>query len=795
MSVATIELSIPAMHCAGCAAKVTRALEATPGASDVSVSAISQSARLNVKGDPHTVLQALQEVGYPPELTELQFHVPSMSCGSCVARVEKAVAEAPEVLDARAMLTDHSLHVTLTSPAAAAEVARLAARAGYPVTARPAGTLTATPRDGARALLAGLLTLPVFLAEMGGHLWAPLHHTLMSLGAVPFWAAQLVLIGAVLAGPGRGLMVNGVRRLLRRSPDMDSLVALGAGAAFLYSTLVLLAPTLFPDTARAVYFEAAGVIVTLILTGRWLEARAKTRSDSAIRALVGLQPDTAPVWREGQFVETDLADVAPGDRLLLPQGARVAVDGEVIEGTGAVDEAMLTGEPLPVTKTPGDILSAGTVNAGGVLTYRATAVGADTALARITAMVRAAQALRLPVQALVDRIALWFVPAVLALATLTVMVWLLLGGAVNQALVAGVSVLIIACPCAMGLATPVSIVVGVGRAAGQGILFRQGAALQTVGDLDIVAFDKTGTLTAGKPVMTDIALGPGISRHEALAIAAAVEAGSTHPLAQALVAAAPAAYTPATDIRETAGQGAEALVNGRKVLIGKRDLLALHGVATDMLNPPGSVTASLVYMAVDEALSAIFAFEDPVKPEAAPAIAALRTQGIQTLMLSGDRAEAADAVGASLGMDRVEAALSPAEKLSHIHALQKQGHHVGFVGDGINDAPALAAADVGFAIGTGTDVAIGAADVVLMSGDPGRVASALFLSRRVMTNIRQNLFWAFGYNVALIPVAAGVLYPVTGTLLSPMLAAGAMALSSLFVLANALRLRHAGGIA
>lgn len=792
---ATTDIAVQGMHCAGCASKVTRLLQQVAGVDAVSVNAVTGRARFRAAAAENRTgaVQALQQAGYPAALVQADYRVPDMHCASCVAKIERAVTKAPGVIAARVSLATNSLHIELADPADAATAEAAAAHAGYPLHRLSDTADAPIANDGRRAALSAALTLPVFLVEMGGHLFPALHHAVMAVGAGPVWAIQMILIAAVILGPGRTMFVSGTQRLLRLSPDMNSLVTLGAGAAFLYSALVLLVPTLLPDSARVVYFEAAGVIVTLILIGRWLENRAKSRSTAAIRALVGLQPDSARVWRDGGYTDVPVAQIVVGDRLLLPAGARVSVDGKIADGQSQIDESMLTGEPVPVAKSVGDTVSAGTVNGTGVLTYQATGVGADTALARIAAMVRAAQAVRLPVQHLVDRIALWFVPAVLGAALLTVAIWLTLGGTVTQALVAGVSVLIVACPCAMGLATPVSIIVGVGRAAGLGILFRQGAALQAIQGLDVLAFDKTGTLTMGRPELTGIALAEGVSRDDALRIAAAVEAGSTHPLATALVAAATGALPGVSQMSEVAGQGIAAKVAGQSIMLGKRGFLAANAIDADTLRPSDS-DATLVYLGIDGVLAAIFAFADPVKPGAAAAIAALRARGVETVMLSGDCAAAAQGVGSALGIDQVQAALRPEDKLTEIRAFQAAGRKVGFVGDGINDAPALAAADVGIAIGTGTDVAIGAADVVLISGDPRKVASAMALSGQVMRNIRQNLGWAFGYNVALIPVAAGALYPLWGIMLSPMLAAGAMTLSSLFVLGNALRLRRAGGI-
>jgi Cu+-exporting ATPase len=581
---------------------------------------------------------------------------------------------------------------------------------------------------------------------------------------------------------------------------MNSLVALGSLAAFAYSTVATFAPALLPEAALGVYYEAAATIVTLILLGRLLEARAKGQAGEAIRRLIGLRPETAQVERDGVTTEVRVEDLRPGDLVRLAPGERVAVDGTIVTGHGWIDESMLTGEPAPVEKSEGANVTGGTVNGQSALTYRVTATGADTVLARIIAMVADAQGAKLPVQALVDRITLWFVPAVMTLAALAFVVWLVIGPdpALTHALVAGISVLIIACPCAMGLATPVSILVGTGRGAELGLLFRRGDALQRLSEVQIVAFDKTGTLTEGHPKVTDIEIAAGFDEAEVLTLAASAEARSEHPLALAILSEAKSRGLTLHDAdaaKAQAGRGLTARVAGRDILIGNAramdeadiDASALTGTAQRL----ASEAKTPIFIAIDGRAAALIAVADPVKPGAKAAIAALHRMGVKTAMISGDTRATAGAIAALLGIDHVEAEVLPEGKVAALEALKAKGT-IGFTGDGINDAPALAAADIGIAMGTGTDVAIEAAEVVLMTGDPGAVADAVRLSRATMRNIRQNLFWAFGYNVLLIPVAAGLLYPLNGMLLSPMLAAGAMALSSVFVVTNALRLRRAG---
>ncbi|MGB7263245.1 MAG: copper-translocating P-type ATPase, partial [Albidovulum sp.] len=609
-----------------------------------------------------------------------------------------------------------------------------------------------------------------------------------------------LLTALILIGPGALFFRHGVPALLRGAPEMNSLVALGSAAAFAYSAVATFAPALLPQAARGVYFEAAATIVTLILLGRLLETRAKGQAGEAIRRLIGLRPKTAQVERPGGPVDVPVDTLKPGDIVRLAPGERIAVDGVLVTGHGWIDESMLTGEPGPVEKTVGAAVTGGTVNGPSALNFRVTAIGSDTVLARIIAMVADAQSAKLPVQALVDQITRWFVPAVMILAALTFALWLLIGPApaLTHALVAGISVLIIACPCAMGLATPVSILVGTGRGAELGLLFRRGDALQRLSDVQIVGFDKTGTLTMGKPRLTDFVTLPGFDENRVLALTASAEARSEHPLALAILTEAATRKLPlftAPDANALPGRGLFANVDGHEVLIGNARALSEADIEISELSNQALAFAAdaktPILIAIDGIAAAVIAVADPLKPGAIAAVAALHAMGLKTAMISGDTQATADAIAGRIGIDHVEAEVLPEGKVAALERLMAGGT-TAYVGDGINDAPALAAADIGVAVGTGTDVAIEAAEVVLMTGDPGAVADAIRLSRATMRNIRQNLFWAFGYNVLLIPVAAGALYPVNGMLLSPMLAAGAMALSSVFVVTNALRLKRAG---
>ncbi|MFK7744971.1 MAG: heavy metal translocating P-type ATPase [Roseobacter sp.] len=735
--------------------------------------------------------------------------VQKMHCGSCVGRVDRALAAVTGV-DAvsvnlateTAVVRGHGAGLVETLIQAAESAgfpARLARDADYDKQEKRAKEAALIQR---KMLIAGALALPVFLLEMGGHLIPAVHMwTAQTIGHGTSWVIQAVLTTLVLAGPGRSFYTDGYPALFKGAPDMNSLVAVGTMAAYLYSLVVLFFPTVLPIEARAVYFEAAAVIVVLILVGRWLEARAKGRTGAAIHALIRLQPKTALLDQDGRQTEVAVDALVPGDIIILRPGERVPVDGEIIKGASHVDESMLTGEPMPVEKEPGSAVIGGTVNGNGSLTFKATHVGRDTLLAGIVRMVQDAQGAKLPIQAMVDRITLWFVPAVLGIAALTVLAWLVLGPApvVSYALVAGVSVLIIACPCAMGLATPTSIMVATGRAAEVGVLFRQGDALQSLAEVDVVAFDKTGTITEGQPKLSGLHTTGTFSRKEILRLVTSIEARAEHPMAQALVEAAKAEGVEpiaADSVTATSGLGIEGHVAGQHVLIGSERLLAAHGV--DVTVFLGQADAAMqkgetvFYAAVDGQSAAMFSAADKVKPMAGDVIRQLTAQGIEVALITGDKSQTAQTIAQEVGIQTVIAGVMPGGKVDALKTLGAGGKRIAFVGDGINDAPALAAADVGVAIGTGTDVAIQSADVVLMSGDLRGVTMARAISVQTLRNIRQNLFWAFGYNTALVPVAAGVLFAPFGLLLSPIFAAGAMAISSVFVLTNALRLRTAG---
>ena len=739
----------------------------------------------------------------------LVMSVSNMSCASCAGRVDKALRQLPGVLAVDVNLATETVQVTYTPDLASrADFIAASTAAGYAAQEHSEdshGQVQARKQQlaeayGRRSRLAVFLAAPVIILGMGGHILPGFERLIADvIGQKANWIIQCIFATAVLFGPGLDFYRRGFPALWRGAPDMNSLVALGTGAAYAFSLIATFLPQVLPEGVSGVYYEPASLIVVLILFGRDLENRAKGRTGKAIQSLLGLRVKTAQVRRAGEFVDCPIEEIVVGDVLSLRPGERVAVDGVVHEGSSYIDESMITGEPRPVEKSTGAALTAGTVNGMGHVIYEARRVGHDTTLSQIIQLVEQAQGAKLPIKALVDRLTLWFVPMVLILAFVTVTVWMIWGPApaLPYALVAGVCVLIIACPCAMGLATPTSIMVGTGRAAEMGVLFRKGDALQLLADVDVIAFDKTGTLTRGQPVLTDLDVADGLGRRAALQVMASVEQGSDHPIARAIVMAAAEEgldLLPIQDGQTYAGLGLSAHVAGEEVILGTERFMRERGI--DVKGYHGSAEAlasqgkSVIFAARAGQVIALAGVSDALKPSTQGATAQLKAAGITVVMLTGDRRDAALQIAADLGIDQVHAELLPADKSRVLAELKTKARQLAFVGDGINDAPALAAADIGIALGTGTDVAVESADIVLMSGDLLGVVNAIEMSRLTLRNIKQNLFWAFGYNVALIPVAAGALYPAFGMLLSPILAAAAMALSSIFVLANALRLRY-----
>jgi len=812
----TTRLSLPVegMTCASCVGRVERALKAVPGVQTATVNLATERADITFgdRADPQAAVGAIESAGYAVREETTELGIEDMTCASCVGRVEKALRQIPGVIEANVNLATERARVRHSAGLVTTAMLEAAVeQAGYKARRLSAATASSDDQDSERRenearglrrslLIAALLTLPVFVLEMGSHLIPAMHHWVLGvLGEQRNGYLQFVLTTLVLFGPGLRFFRKGVPALLRGAPDMNSLVSVGTAAAYGYSVVATFIPQVLPQGTANIYFEAAAVIVTLILLGRTLEARAKGRTSQAIKRLVGLQAKTARVERNGETLEIPLDQVTTGDVVFVRPGEKIPVDGQVVEGASYVDESMITGEPVPVSKGVDAEVVGGTINKTGAFSFRVTKVGANTVLAQIIRLVEEAQGSKLPIQALVDKVTLWFVPAVMAAAALTFLIWLIFGPtpALTFALVNAVAVLIIACPCAMGLATPTSIMVGTGRAAELGVLFRKGEALQALRDVSVIALDKTGTLTKGRPELTDLVPAEGFDYDEVLALVAAVETRSEHPIAEAIVAAAKQRDLKIAAIEAfdaTPGFGVSAKVSGRTVSVGADRFMTQLGLDVASFLPAaqrlGEQGKSPLYAAIDGRLAAVIAVADPIKETTPEAINALHALGLKVAMITGDNAATASAIARQLGIDEVAAEVLPDGKVAALKQFRSHGARVAFVGDGINDAPALAEADVGLAIGTGTDVAIEAADVVLMSGDLRGVANAIALSQATIRNIKQNLFWAFAYNAVLIPVAAGMLYPINGTLLSPIFAAAAMALSSVFVLGNALRLKR-----
>ena len=754
-----VSFPVEGMTCASCVNRITRFLNKVEGVEEANVNLASESATVRYDGTTLTVadlVAAVDAAGY-------------------VARIEQVTS------------ADHELNV---AEAAEAKAERDEAAARHAANLRR------------RLLVSAILTFPLILglAKMTIAPWLPAFlvnpwFQLALATPVQFWAGSIFYVGAIKA-------------LRHKTTDMNTLIAVGTSAAYGYSVATIFFPAFFiaaglgmNGEALPMYFDTSAAIITLILLGRFLEARARSHTSDAIRRLISLAPRTARVLRNGVELDVAIGDVRVGDMVRVRPGETVAVDGVVTEGASGVDESMITGESLPVAKRADDLVVGGTLNTTGTLTFRATRVGADTVLARIIRLVSEAQGSRAPIQRLADVVTGYFVPMVLGLAAFTFVVWFAFGPepAFNLALLNTVAVLIIACPCALGLATPTSIMVGTGKGAENGILFRNAEALERLGSVKAVVLDKTGTLTEGKPRVTDIVRAAGApDENELLALVAAAERGSEHPLADAIVREATdtrgLALGDATDFLATAGGGVAAMVAGRRVLVGRPGFLEAEGIDVAALVPAADALAAdgktPVFAAIDGRAAGVIAIADTLKAGSAEAVAELRRLGITVAMLTGDNRRTAEAIGRSVGIDRVVADVRPDGKAAAVKALQAEGKIVAMVGDGVNDAPALASADVGIAMGTGTDVAMESAGVTLMSGDLRGLVTAIALSRATMRNIRQNLFWAFGYNVILIPIAMGLLYPINGMLLDPIFAAAAMALSSVTVVSNALRLRR-----
>ncbi|MGD0765020.1 MAG: heavy metal translocating P-type ATPase [Dehalococcoidia bacterium] len=745
--------------------------------------------------------------------------IEGMHCASCVIRVENSLKKLPGVAEASVNLATEQASVAFDPQACTLDgLYRAIEDAGYharpEVLSAPDAQQDAREQEERRLwhkfLFAGAIGVFLMVAAQYQHL--PLVSGLpMAAMTVP----SFLLATPVQLWAGWQFYIGAWNRARHLDADMNTLVAVGTSAAYLYSVFATFAPGLFrsADIEPAVYFDTAAVIIALILLGRFLEAKAKGRTSAAIKRLIGLRARTARVVRDGAEVDIPVENVVAGDVVVVRPGEKVPVDGVLLEGRSAIDESMITGESIPVEKGPGDEVIGATLNRTGSFRFRATRIGQDSVLAQIVRLVQEAQLSKAPIERLADVVAGYFVPAVIGVASLTFVVWLFLGPtpAFTFALLNAVAVLIIACPCALGLATPTAIMVGTGKGAENGVLIRGGEALETAHRIDVIIFDKTGTLTVGRPSLTNALPADGWSENDLLRLAAAAERDSEHPLGEAIVAAARERDLAVAEVRDFAavpGRGVQATIDGRKVLLGNLKLMQESGLSLDGLSSEGERLSAEgktpMFVAVDGRPAGVVAVADTVKPGAAAAVARLKALGIEVAMITGDNRQTADAVARQVGVDRVLAEVLPQDKAEQVRLLQAEGKTVAMVGDGINDAPALAQADVGIAIGTGTDVAMEASDITLMRGDLDGVAMAVALSKRTMRIIKQNMFWAFGYNVALVPIAAGILYPLfahfgvptvlepffgTHGFLNPMLAAAAMACSSVSVMTNSLRLR------
>jgi Cu+-exporting ATPase len=778
----SLSVAIQGMTCASCAARVEKVLKQLPGVTDATVNMATETATISGTTDLASVQRAIEKSGFSVPTESLTFDIAGMTCASCSARVEKALSKAPGVLEASVNLATEQATLKLVQGTSAATLIAAVERAGYGAQL-PQATSAAVPLrtlpDWWPVALAMALSLPLIspmLASLAGAHWM-----------LPGWL-QLALATPVQFWLGARFYRAGWKALAAGSGNMDLLVAVGTSAAYGLSVYLLLT---LADPMH-LYFEASAVVISLVLLGKWLEARAKRQTTEAIRALQALRPTIARVRLDGVDRDLPIEAIRVGDLVVIRPGERVPVDGEVVEGESQIDESMLTGESLPVDKQPGHAVTGGAINAHGVLVARTTAVGGETTLARIIRLVENAQAAKAPIQRLVDKVSAVFVPVVMVIALATFIGWWLLGGSAEVAILNAVAVLVIACPCALGLATPTAIMAGTGVAARHGILIKDAEALELAHKITTVVFDKTGTLTDGAPHVAACVAADGSDSSEVLALAAGLQAGSEHPLARAVLAAATAASIaprPARAQQALPGRGIVSEVADERYWLGNQRLMAENGIDTAALDGSAAEleaagrSVSWLARASDRRVLGLLAFGDAVKSTAAAGVANLKARGIATVMLTGDNRGAAEVAATALGIDSVLAEVLPADKAAHVNQLKTAGQTVAMVGDGVNDAPALAAADVGIAMSSGSDVAMHTAGITLMRGDPALVADAIDISRRTYAKIRQNLFWAFVYNVVGIPLAAA-------GLLNPVIAGAAMAFSSVSVVSNALLLRR-----
>lgn len=812
-------LSITGMSCAACAKAVERSVSKVEGVSSATVNFANE--KLNVefdegKTDLNIIKEAIKKAGYgvrneeEQSIREVLIPIAGMTCAACVRAVERAIGKLDGIQEVNVNIATEKAKVVYDSTKTRlSQIKDAISKAGYK--ALEIETKDQVDHEKERRekevktlwtkfLISAVFTLPLFYIAMGHMLKLPLPGFIMpEMYPLRFGLIQLILvIPSVIAG--YKFYTIGFSRLFRREPNMDSLIAVGTSAAMIYGIYTVIQMTMSShdmakEMAMNLYFESVGVIITLILLGKYLESVTKGKTSESIKKLMGLAPKTAVVVHEGKEMVIPIDEVEVGDIILVKPGERIPVDGEVIEGRTSVDESMLTGESIPVEKNPGSKVVGASINKNGTILFKATKVGKDTALAQIIKLVEEAQGSRAPIAKMADIISSYFVPIVMAIATLAGLAWFITGESVVFSLTIFISVLVIACPCALGLATPTAIMVGTGKGAEYGILIKGGEALETAHKIQTVVLDKTGTITEGKPVVTDILTTEGIDKTELLRLSASAEKGSEHPLGEAIVNMAEQEnldLTKADSFEAIPGKGIEVVIQGKKILLGNRKLMNDRNIEITLENESDRLAEegkTPMYVAIDNRLAGIIAVADVMKPGSRKAIEALKRMGIEVAMITGDNRRTAEAVARQAGIDRVLAEVLPQDKASEVKKLQGEGRKVAMVGDGINDAPALAQADIGIAIGSGTDVAMESADIVLMRSDLMDVPAAIQLSKQTIRNIKQNLFWAFAYNTAGIPIAAGLLHVFGGPLLNPMIAAAAMAFSSVSVVTNALRLK------